>query len=73
MLDYLKWTATLVLIVGTAVNSAGFYPLGPVLLIVGGIIWLCASIKMRDRPLIVTNLVMSLTGSAGLVWHYYNI
>ena len=33
---YFKWTATITLIVGTAINSLGFYPLGPIILIMGG-------------------------------------
>jgi hypothetical protein len=68
MIQTAKWTATAVLIVGTAVNSLGIYPLGPLLLVLGGIIWLGVALKLKDRPLIVTNLVMSLVGLAGIVW-----
>jgi hypothetical protein len=68
MIQTAKWIATAVLIVGTAVNSLGIYPLGPLLLVLGGIIWLGVALKLKDRPLIVTNLVMSLVGLAGIVW-----
>lgn len=66
--NILKWTATAVLIVGTAVNSLGFYPLGPALLVLGGFIWLAVALRWKDPALIVTNAVMSLTGLAGIVY-----
>jgi len=62
----LKWTATLTLIVGTAINSLGFYPAGPIVLVVGGIIWLIVSIMWKEPALIVTNSVLSLVGIGGL-------
>ena len=68
---YLKWTATAILIVGTAVNSLGFYPAGPLILAVGGLMWLVVSIRWREASLIVVNGVMTLTAIAGLAWHYF--
>ena len=65
---YLKWTATAVLIVGTAVNSAGYYPLGPVILFFGGLIWLAVAIRWREPALIVTNAVMAVTAVLGFIW-----
>jgi hypothetical protein len=65
---YAKWAATAILIVGTAVNSLGFYPAGPIILAVGGFVWLAISIKWREPSLIITNAVMSLTGVAGLLY-----
>ncbi len=67
---YLKWVATAILIVGTAVNSAGFYPEGPILLTVGGIFWLIVSIRWKEISLIITNAVMLATGIIGLLWKY---
>lgn len=68
---YLKWIATVILIVGTAVNSMGFYPEGPLILAVGGVLWLIVSIRWREASLIVTNGVMLATGLAGLAWKYF--
>jgi hypothetical protein len=68
---YLKWIGTVILIVGTAVNSMGFYPEGPIILALGGVIWLVVSIRWREASLIVTNAVMLSTGLAGLAWHYF--
>jgi hypothetical protein len=64
----LKWTATVILIVGTGVNGLGIYPLGPALLVLGGFIWLAVAIRIKDAPLIVTNLVMSVVGLAAIVY-----
>jgi hypothetical protein len=67
---YAKWTATAILIVGTAVNSLGYYPAGPLILALGGVIWLAVSIHWREPSLITTNAVMLATGLAGLAWKY---
>ena len=69
---YAKWIATAILIIGTGVNSLGYYPLGPIILIIGGFIWLAVSIAWREYSLILTNGVMSLTGIAGLFWKYFS-
>ena len=69
---YAKWIATVILIIGTGVNSLGYYPLGPIILIIGGFIWLAVSIAWREYSLILTNGVMSLTGIAGLLWKYFS-
>lgn len=66
----LKWTATLTLVVGTAVNSLGYYPMGPIILAIGGIIWLIVSIMWKEPALVVTNGVLVLVGLAGLVLKY---
>ena len=67
--ETLKWSGTWVLIAGTAVNGLNIYPLGVIMLALGGLLWLTAAVIVKDRPLIVTNLVMSLTGLAGVVYN----
>ncbi len=69
--DYLKWAATVLLIIGTGVNSLGYYPLGPLILAAGGVLWLAVSIMWREPALIVTNAVMLVTGLVGLAWVYF--
>ena len=70
MLDnVLKWSATVVLIIGTAVNNLGYQPAGPLLLLAGGAIWLVVSIRWKEPALIATNLVMTLTGAGALIYH----
>lgn len=68
MIKMMKWMATAILILGTAVNGLGYYPLGPLMLVLGGLVWLAVAVKIRDYPLIVTNLVMSLVGLVTVVW-----
>lgn len=67
-LQLLKWCATGVLILGTLLNSINIYPAGAIVLVVGGTMWLTAAIRMRDRPLIITNAVMTLVGLLGLMF-----
>lgn len=68
---WLEWTGTAILILGTAVNSMGFYPQGPLLLVLGGFFWLTVSIRWRKPSLIVVNSVMTLTAIGGLLWKYF--
>lgn len=62
----LKWIGTSILIVGTGVNSLGIYPLGPILLGLGGLVWMTVGIMWKETSLIVTNLVLSLVTFIGL-------
>jgi len=68
---WLEWAGTAILIVGTAVNSLGYYPQGPILLCLGGVCWLTVSIRWRKPSLIVVNGIMMATAVAGLFWHYF--
>ena len=70
MLAVLKWTATACLIAGFGAVSAGFYDF-IFLQLFGGVLWLTASLIMRDTPLIVTNGVMTLSGIAGLIYQHF--
>ena len=68
----LKWIATFTLIVGTFIN-AGFphlYPIGPMLLAMGGIIWLVVSVIWKEPALITTNAVLTITGIGGIMLYY---
>lgn len=66
---YGKWVATATLILATAVNSLGYYPLGPVLYILSGVLWVYVSIAWREPALIVTNVVITTVGALGLVYN----
>lgn len=67
---FLKWTATAVLIAGTGINAFGIYPLGAIILALGGLIWLAVSCMWREPSLIVTNGVLFLVGTGGIVLNY---
>lgn len=51
----IKQLATLTIIIGTAVNHCGIYPLGPLILTLGTILWAWASVLMKDKELMMTN------------------
>ena len=70
-IDILKWTATLTLIIGTAINSYGYYPEGPLVLALGGGIWLIVSIIWKEWSLIVTNGILTIMGLSGVLMKYY--
>jgi len=40
-------------------------------LVLGGVLWLVASIIMKDKPLIVTNTVMSVVGLGTVVFKLF--
>ena len=65
--DVLKWTATAVLIIGQFFTALGYYPLGPMIMICGGLLWLIVSIIWKETSLIVTNTIMAIAGIAGLM------
>lgn len=63
-LEVVKWVATATLIVGFGMFSAGI-AYGWYLQIIGGVIWLGAGIKMKDKPIIATNALMTAVGIIG--------
>jgi hypothetical protein len=62
-----KWTGTGILILGTAVNGLGYWPWGPLMLALGGLVWGAVAIITKDRALLVTNAVMSAVGVGAVV------
>ena len=64
MLNILKWTATVILILGFGLMSAGITE-GWYLQITGGLIWLTAAVILKDKALIVTNAAMTTVGIIG--------
>lgn len=68
----LKWIATGILIVGSLVNSLGYYPAGPMILGLGAIVWLIVSIMWKEMSLVVTNLIFAIVTAIGLIIYYLN-
>jgi hypothetical protein len=68
----LKWVATGILIVGSLVNSLGYYPADPMILGLGAIVWLIVSIMWKEMSLIVTNLIFAVITLIGLIIYYLN-
>jgi hypothetical protein len=63
----IKQLATLTIIIGTAFNHYGIYPLGPLILTLGTILWAWGAILMRDRELIITNIGVLIIGLLALI------
>lgn len=71
MLDnILKWSATVILVLGTIANSFNLYPTGPLLGLMGSIIWLTVAIRWKENSLIVLNSVMAFAGLTGLIYTF---
>ena len=62
--EILKWSATVTLIIGFGLMSAGITE-GWYLQITGGILWLSAALIIKDKALIVTNGAMTTVGIIG--------
>ena len=63
-LEILKWTATAALVVGFGLFSAGV-DFGWYIQIGGGVLWTMAALRMNDKPLLITNVVMITVGIVG--------
>jgi len=62
--EILKWVATVTLIVGFGLMSAGITE-GWYLQITGGVLWLTAALIIKHKALIVTNGAMTTVGIIG--------
>lgn len=62
--EILKWVATVTLIIGFGLMSAGITE-GWYLQITGGVLWLTAALIIKDKALIVTNGAMTVVGIIG--------
>ena len=69
-MNKLKWSATFFVILGTLFNSLGMYPLGPLVNMVAGVLWLVVAIAWNDRALIVTNFTITFVCVIGLLLNF---
>ena len=66
---YIKWFASIVLIIGAAVTALDMYPYNMYFQFVGLTGWLIVGIMWKDWALIVVNSIGSLILLAGII-HY---
>ena len=66
---YIKWYASIVLIIGAAVTALDMYPYNMYFQFVGITGWLIVGIMWKDWALIVVNSIGSLILLAGII-HY---
>lgn len=67
---YLKWLATGLLIIGCFFVSINIYPLGPIINLIGGGVWLIVSLMWKEWSLIVTNSVLLGVNALGLIYKF---
>ena len=67
--NILKWLGTGVLILGVGLNSINIYPLGPIITVLGGFLWVFVGIIWKEYSIIATNLVLSVVSIVGLMWN----
>jgi drug/metabolite transporter superfamily protein YnfA len=53
--DYIKWTATVLTLMGAIATSLNIYPLNVALFNIGGALWLWFAIRIKEKSLIVVN------------------
>ena len=64
---YIKWAATAFICAGALCTSLNIYPLGPILLNIGTVLWLIVSIMWREASLIAVNAIVLVIYTTGLV------
>ena len=69
---YIKWFASIVLIIGAAVTALDMYPYNMYFQFVGVSGWLIVGIMWKDWALIVVNSIGSLILLAGII-HYLTL
>lgn len=58
IITYIKWSATFVTVMAALINAMGFHPLGPMLFLIGGFLWLVVGIRWKEMTIIVTNIAI---------------
>jgi hypothetical protein len=67
---YLKWVATAVICAGSFCTSVNIYPLAPILMNLGTILWLIVAVMWREASLIVVNTIVLLIYTVGLTYKF---
>ncbi len=67
---YIKWAASLVLLVGMLLTSNNIYPLNIFVHMIGLMGWLVVSIIWNDRALIIINAVGIAIMANGLIGYF---
>lgn len=66
MMFYLKWTGTILCLIGIGLTSFNIYPLNIFFSLVGSALWTYAGLLQRDTPLFLVELVAVLFYIAGV-------
>ena len=66
MMFYLKWTGTILCLIGIGLTSFNIYPLNIFFSLVGSALWTYAGLLQKDTPLFLVELVAVLFYIAGV-------
>jgi hypothetical protein len=66
MMFYLKWSGTILCLIGIALTSFNIYPLNIFFSLVGSAFWTYAGLLQKDTPLFLVELVAVLFYIAGV-------
>jgi hypothetical protein len=67
MNDFLKWSATVVTILGAVLTSLNYYPWNVIAFNLGSILWLIFAVRIKENSLIVVNSGLLLVYVLGIL------
>ena len=67
-MSILKWSGTILCLIGIALTSLNIYPLNIIFGFVGSGLWTLAGVLQRDMPLILVELVATMMYLAGIIY-----
>ena len=68
---YIKWTASIVILIGMALTSIELTPINLFFHLFGVLGWLIVGVMWHDRALMVVNSVASMIFLMGILNYYY--
>jgi hypothetical protein len=66
-MQYIKWSGTILCLLGIALTSFNIYPLNIYLSLVGSALWTYAGYLQKDKPLFLVEFVAVLMYISGVV------
>lgn len=67
-MSILKWSGTILCLIGIALTSLNIFPLNIIFGFVGSGLWTLAGVLQRDMPLILVELVATMMYLAGIIY-----
>ena len=68
MLEVIKWTGTILCLIGIALTSFNIYPINIYLGFIGSALWAYAGYKQKDYALFLVEFVAVVMYAVGLWW-----
>lgn len=65
--EVLKWSATVVTILASFINAMGYQPLGPILFLIGGSLWLIVGFRWKEMSIVITNVAIIAVTIVGMM------